>query len=262
MYVHLEDLEDAEEIYKQGLALNPHHIGILTDLVDLYLEKSEEDIAERTTFYWKAREVYEKAEGILKDQITKSEDANTLFQLGDLLLKMKEYEEAEKILLKALEKDKTSAETYAKLGEISTFKEDYKKAIQYFESAIKRDPYDLMIKSALAEAYHNGKLGGEGRNEYKKILNITPYHQESLIGLGEVYTVMGERENGDVDIIDMYDQSISYFTEAINLANSEKASKDLRKRSWLLSTILEVMPGSSFMKLLKQIKRKAYCMRL
>lgn len=95
-------LQDAEDIYKEGLSLEPNHIGILTGLVDLYLEKSDVDVKERTTAYWRAREAYSKAVSILEDKIKRVQDSDSYPQLGELFLKMKEDEEAEKFLLDAV----------------------------------------------------------------------------------------------------------------------------------------------------------------
>ncbi len=61
---------------------------------------------------------------------------------------------------------------------------------------------------------------------YKKILGITQEHIESHIGLGEVYTAMGEAD-GDGDI---YEQAVSHFNEAINLSQSQRGSKRLKKK--------------------------------
>ena len=59
----------------------------------------------------------------------------------------------------------------------------------------------------------------------KKILNITPYHVESLIGMGEVCTAMAEQGEWD-----HYGLSIHYYTDGINIANNDDGSKMLIKR--------------------------------
>lgn len=220
-----DEFNEAEEIYKEGLVLDPNHIGILTGLVNLYLAKSDEDVGEKTTFYWKAGEAYKKAEGILKDQLKKEEDVNTLLKLGQLLLTMEEYTEAETYLLKALQKDKELADIYTNLGVLYIRKERFKKGIQYFEDALRRDPDDLTIRSNLAEAYLKAKQIEKAEAEYKKILKITLNHVESHIGLGEVFTAMGDA--GDKD---MYDQAIIHFNKAVRLAESEEGSKRLKKK--------------------------------
>ncbi|MBI5043815.1 MAG: tetratricopeptide repeat protein [Nitrospirae bacterium] len=227
LHFDFEELNEAEDIYKEGLALEPNHIGILINLVDLYLAKRDEDVDEKATFYWKAREAYKKAEGILKDQLKKEEDVSTLLQLGQLLLKMEEYTEAETYLLKALEKNKESSDIYTNLGVLYIRKERFKKGIQYFEDALRYDPDNFTIRSNLAEAYLKAKQIEKSEAEYKKILKVTPNHVESHIGLGEVYTTMGEGDAGDKD---MYEEAIIHFNKAISLAESEEGSKKLKKK--------------------------------
>ena len=219
------ELNEAEKIYNEGLELDHNHIDILTGLVNLYLEKKDEDTEEKTTAHWKAWELYKKAEGILKDQLNTAEDALTFLQLGQLHLTMEEYAEAERYLQDALEKDRESAEPYTYLGVLYTRKEDFKMAVQYFESALRRDPDNLTIRSNLAEAYLKAELMYKAEVEYKKILKITLGHVESHLGLGEVYTAMGDAEDED-----MYDQAIYHFTEGIKIAQSKKGSKILRKK--------------------------------
>ena len=230
LHSNLGQLDDAERIYKEGLLLDPNHIGLLTGLVDLYLEQKDrflekKDDANGTIAYWKAREVYKRAEAILKDQIQKADEARIFIQLGQLHLKMQEYAEAETHLIKALAYDKESVEAYANLGIVYVRRDDFRKGAQYFEDALRRDPDDLTVRSNLGEAYLKAKILDKAEAEYKKILAITPNHVESEIGLGEVYTAMGDAGDGDI-----YDQAIEYFNRGINKAQSEVGSKTLKKK--------------------------------
>ncbi len=247
LYEVFGELNEAEEVYKEGLRLDPNDIGILTGLVNLYLEKKDEVMDEKTTVYWhpekkdedtekmsiaywKAREYYKKAEGILKDQLKKAADTRTCLQLGELQLTMlttkEEYTEAEDNLKKALEGDKESPTPYADLGVLYSRKEEFKKAVEYFEAAFRQDPDDFTIRSNMAEAYLKLEKLEKAEAEYKKILGITPYHVESHVGLGEVYTAMGTKTKD----VDMYDQAITHFTEAVKIAQSGNSSKRLKKK--------------------------------
>ena len=209
----LDELNEAEQIYKDGLALDACHAGIFVRLVDLYLKKMDEDVGSRTIYHWKAREAYTKAENLLKGQLEQEETAPVFFQLGALYLKMEAYQEARSYLCKSLEKDKENAETYANLGVVFSRQENFKKAVQYFEDAIKWDSDNLAYYSNLAEAYLKKQQVEKAEAEYKKILAIAPKHVESHIGLGEVYTVMADQGDGD-----LYGQAIRYFSLGINIA--------------------------------------------
>ena len=220
------ELDKAESIYKEGLTLNPDHPGILIGLINLYLERKDEDADQRTTAHWQARENYRKAERLLSEQNKKQEEASTFLQLGELLLKMEEYDEAEKCFLDALKKDPESATAYAGLGVIYTrpAKEDFKKAAQYFENALRSDPDDLTVWSNLAEVCLKLNLQEKAETEYKKILRITTGHVDTQIGLGEVYKAMGEKDG------DQYEQAITHYTKGIKLAEPLTGSKRLKKK--------------------------------
>ena len=69
-----------------------------------------------------------------------------------------------------------------------------------------------------------------------KILRITPYHLDSLIGLGEVYLAMGEapRESSrSADAEEMFTLAIENYTLALDYSinKTDKASKKLRQNS-------------------------------
>jgi len=84
----LDDLKGAESAYRRGLELDPNHVGILTNLVNLYIEqkdnrtekptplfrsflKKDEDPNEvpATSSYWKARESFVKARVVLETRL-------------------------------------------------------------------------------------------------------------------------------------------------------------------------------------------------
>src|SRR5262245_34252256 len=175
--------------------------------------------------YSKSRDAYRRAEQLLKNRLKQGADAATLLQMGQLKLSMEDYSDSEDYLLKAIEKDKESADAYASLGVVYSRKERYKKAIDCFEDSLKRDPDNLTIRSNLAEAYLKAKKIDRAEAEYRKLLNVTPDHVESLIGLGEVYTAMAEDGDGD-----MYDRAIDYFTKGKKLGESGEGSKKLKKK--------------------------------
>jgi tetratricopeptide (TPR) repeat protein len=234
LYKFLGQLNKAEEVFREGLQLDPEHTGILMNLVDLYLKQKEEKPDESTTVYRRAYENYRKAKRLLEEQLQKDEDFFTLMQLGELLLTIEENPEILKTenyavvgnyFSKALEKDPESAWPYASLGVLYIRREEFKKAVQFFEAALKRDPDDFTIWSNLAESYHKAKLSEKAETEYRKILRIAAGHIDSQIGLGEVYSAMAEE--GDSEL---YEQAISYYTEAIKLHDTRKGSKWLTKK--------------------------------
>lgn len=77
-----------------------------------------------------------------------------------------------------------------------------------------------MIWSNLAEAYFKGGLQEKAEEVYHRILRITEGSLDSHIGLGEVYSAMGDA--GDED---RYKEAIHHFTQ-----RTQQGSKILKKR--------------------------------
>jgi hypothetical protein len=105
----------------------------------------------------------------------------------------------------------------------------YTKAVQYFDQAEQKDIDDLtvIIGSNLAEACLKAKLADRSEAEYKKILGGTALHVESHIGLGEVYTAMGDAGDGD-----MYDEAIGRSTYGSKRLKKKDLSAALYSRGY------------------------------
>lgn len=219
-----ERLEEAENIYKEGLKLDPTLTGILAGLVELYLVKAKKDPVCRARHYWNARESCSKAAKQLTDQLQKSEDPDTRFQLGQLFLSIGRYHDAEIHLLKAIEQDKERSEIYNSLGVVHNHKGDFQEAARYFREARLMEPDDLTAWTNLAETYLRLNLKDKAEVAYKGILRIAPGNVEAHIGLGEVYLAM---ESDDEEI---YDRAIRCFSKALEMADSTRGSKKLERK--------------------------------
>jgi tetratricopeptide (TPR) repeat protein len=171
-----------------------------------------------------------KAESNLQRRRKEASDVNILLQLGEIYLKVEDFSAAELVLLEAMGEGKDSPQPYADLGVLYSRKGDYSKAVQYFEQALQKDIDDLTVRSNLAEACLKAKLVERSEAEYKKVLGVTP-HVESHIGLGEVYTAMGDAGDGD-----MYDEAVKCFDRGIIQGRSAYGSKRLKKKT--LSAVL------------------------
>lgn len=226
-------LDQAKIIYEEGYELDSENINILADLIHLYAKIYEKDKFD-TKYYWDSIEKYKIAKEILnlkledkKEQLSKYEIVEIFHILGYLSLEVEEYEDAEKALLRAFDMDETkSVEICIDLGILFLNKKDFKKAIEYFKKALRKDPDDLTIKNFLAYANLKEKLVDDAENIYKNILDVSPYNIDALIGLGDVYMEIGDNSEND----DMYDESLKYFDKVIELKGSEKISKIITKK--------------------------------
>jgi protein O-mannosyl-transferase len=264
----LGKLSEAEKIYRRGLVYNDNHSGIWFGLVNLHLAKMEdngeesvketrllwpfgkgaregqalESDVQKSDNYWRAREAYIKAELILQKRRREAKDVRVLLRLGELYLKVEDYTAAELILFEVMNEDQESPQSYADLGVLYSRKGDYSRAVQYFEQALQKDIDDLTVRSNLAEACLKANLVERSEAEYKKILGVTPLHVESHIGLGEVYTAMGDAGDGD-----MYDEAVTCFDREVGLRFQKAQEKDLL-RGALFSRLCQGKALRSFKK--------------
>ena len=204
-------LAEAKTLYMAGLALDPRHPDILSGLVSLYLDMQEQNQGQGTEYVWKARETFNQLRKIWEEKLQTGKDSVTFLKLGALLLKLEEYEKAEKYLRLALEQTPTTededlANINNLLGILFIRQKLFQRAVRYFEAAHRENPDDLMIWSNLAEAYFKNGQREKAEEEYHRILRITEGSVDSHIGLGEVYSAMGD--SGDEDL---YQQAIDHF---------------------------------------------------
>lgn len=246
----LLNFNEAETAYQHGLKLDPEHVGILTNLVTLHIEKKdswspkgkfnssygEDDYNDSELaggWYWKARDSFVRAKKILEAAQRQSENPKVLLQLGQLYLALGSYlttEEsqlAEECLLKAYAADKKSFDTCANLGVLYARAENYEKAVRFLSDAVRLEADDLTFRSNLAEAHLKAESMEKAESEYRKILNVTACHVESHIGLGEVYKAMGDSDEDP----DMYYRAIQEFSEGLRMATTDSGSKKLLGKS-------------------------------
>src|SRR5258708_3483384 len=234
------DLNEAERVLEEGLGFDNENTAILSALVSVKLDQKEQGLCERSLAHSMARESYRKAERLLKERLQQGDDALTLRELAELLLKMEghteaeqtKFSQAEKYLLRSRELDDEAAAVYVDLGVVYSRREDYKRAAQYFAHALCRSPDNLSAWSNLAEAYSKQKLSEEAEAEYQKILRIASEHVESHIGLAQVYIERGDEAKDE----ETHELAINHLSKAIEIGQPAKgsaiprASKILKKK--------------------------------
>ncbi|HEY6290433.1 MAG TPA: tetratricopeptide repeat protein [Terriglobia bacterium] len=225
LHENLRELGKSEEVYQEGLTINPGHPGILMGLGNLKLAQRDEDSGARTGLWWEARNYYKRAEAALKARLDQSpQDIVSCLQLGQLYLQREDYDRAEKTLLQAHEQNREFAEVLNGLGVLYMKREDFAKAVRYFTDARRFDPDNLGTRSNLAEAYLKLGQNYKAMEEYKKVIQVAPDHVESLVGLGQVYTNLGE--DGDEDLLQ---EAVNRFELAVQKSKSGEASKVFSK---------------------------------
>ena len=236
LYENLWEPEKAQQVFEEGLKINPKHTGMLGSLASLHLDRLDElhqgtsADAERPGAYAKAREYYKRAEGILNEKLRMCETSSALQELGDLHLKMGEYDEAQTCLEKAHQRNLASSDINVSLGVLCSRREDFRRAARYFEAARRRDRNELNVWSNLAETYlkidpKDVSQIEKAETEFRQILRIAPDHIDSQIGLAEVYTAKAEAGEKD-----FYSAAIRHYGRAIELSDKHQGSKRLSSR--------------------------------
>jgi hypothetical protein len=80
------------------------------------------------------------------------------------------------------------------------------------------------VRAKLAHAHSKSSNLDEAETEYERVLNVTRYHIDSLIGLGQVYVEMGDRLTDQLGAAKreyFYARAIERFSEAIQVASSK-----------------------------------------
>ena len=214
------EFDEAECILREGLELNPEHVESLIYLGQNALNQAAEGDSDTAFAEAAAYEYFRRAEQMLRKR---REEGPTWALMGDLFLKMKRYPEAEKYLRKAGEADSTIP-IQTQLGVLFAQQKKFDLAVQCFEQAVREDPDDLDARSNLAEALFNLPALDRAQDEYEKILAITREQIDTRIGLGQLFTKLGD--DGDVD---MYDVAICHLAEAVRLAETRTGSKRLSR---------------------------------
>lgn len=224
--------DEAEKILKEGRDFNPNNTLILGLLANVYWDNKDElteldaeSIRRKIEFHKLGMECFQKAERLLQERSKRYPNYSLLVELGDLYLLHEDYAKARLCFEQARDRDSTAYLPYAKLGVIYLRERQPDKAIPLLLEAQERNPDDLDVKSSLAEAYLRAEKLNEAETSYRQVLSLAPNHVQSSIGLGELYSAMGDKKDHD-----RYSEAIDLFTKALEIAENEKTrSKYLKK---------------------------------
>ncbi len=142
-----------------------------------------------------------------------NEIANNISKSQELL-KKKEFNNAEIVLLKNLEISSNNFETYFLLGTISGIKKDFDKAVNYLKKAISLN--SSHINSVLNLAIIKKKLNKkkESTDYFKKVIELDKNNLEGLCGLAQIY-----EEEGNFTIAETYFKKVLKIDPNHHIAN-------------------------------------------
>ena len=123
-------------------------------------------------------------------------------------------EDTELQLQSILELDSRNTNALNALGYIETLRENYDKAIDYYQDSLTIDNKKTTTLNGLAFAHLRSNNLGEAATTYLKVINIDPNNFDALIGLITTYTQQGFPELA-VQFIDKLDESNGIVTDKL-----------------------------------------------
>jgi protein O-GlcNAc transferase len=176
---------------------------------------------------------------ILKSNPRESE---TLHLLGIICLMSEQFENAERLLLKATSAKTDFAEAYFNLGIVLAKQRKLKEAEKAYRKAIKHDPQNVDFVNNLANLLSNAGNNNEAVTLFKKALNISPNHVNILTNYSATLNAQGEFEAA----IDTGLKAITIqpdFTDAYNnLGNAYLSAGKLSEAIINLKKAVELQP--------------------
>ena len=156
---NLKEFNQAIEIYKLALNLNPNFYQAQYNLAKLYCDLKN---------YEKANIELQKCLNLEPNSI------EVLLLLGNLNLKFKKYQLAEKNYLSILDKNPKDFRGYYSLGNLFKKKQQFEEAIKYYNKAIYINSKDFASYNNLANIYQEQGQYRLAINNYKKAIKINP----------------------------------------------------------------------------------------
>jgi len=178
-YVELQDFDNAKEMFKKCIVLEPNNPYAHKDLGVLYLKMNCYD--------WAVDEMKQAIE--LEDDI-----AEFHYSLGVSYMMLSEVEEAKKAFLNALKYEPDDANCLAYLGYAYMLDRDFSKALEILQKAIKIEPENFLAKTHIAKLYFQlGKY--EIAKEFLRDLIEKTQDDETMNMLAICYLEMNEFED-------------------------------------------------------------------
>ncbi len=141
-YVQIGDYDNAKEMFKKCIVLEPNNPYAHKDLGVLYLKMN--------CYEWAVDEMLEAIK--LEDNV-----AEFYYSLGVSYLMLSNIEEAKKALLKAVELDSNDPDALAFLGYTYLLEHDYQKSSQTLQKALEIAPDNFLAKSHSVKYYFHMK---------------------------------------------------------------------------------------------------------
>lgn len=224
--VHLEifgNLDDAEEVFKEGLDKENRNLELLVALNRIYAEKDKRAIDTKTSLFWQRNSLVKNAEEIFNSSKYKHEEY--YFQMAELYYLEENHDKAKSVIDDYFKLEFPLSSRWHNLkGQVFTAKGERSKAIDSFKQAIKLEGHNLSYRTNLANAYLKSDDFKEAEIEFRKVLKRDPNNVDALIGLGEINLNLYKDDSwGDIH----FDAAENYLLQALRAGTSVEGSRRL-----------------------------------
>jgi eukaryotic-like serine/threonine-protein kinase len=197
-YDHTGRPAEAIAQYRKGLELTPDNSGLYSNLGMTYLDLDDPKMVG-------------EAEKALKKSLEINPTYGAYGNLGFLYLQEHRFDESVAASKKALELNDQNYEVWSNLTAAYEWLRDdakasssRKKAIEFLERAVKRDPQNAEAQAALAALYAKNGLKDRALTGVRISLALSPKNQYALAQVADAYELLGERQS-----------AIKYLEEAL-----------------------------------------------
>jgi len=192
-YKALNQFHTAIEIWEQYLLYDDKNITVLTRVADAYRKVRD---------YKRSKEVY------LRVLEMETQNPYAIIGLGHLHYDFKEYREALAYWERMLEhhKDTVDIRVLTSIGNCHRKLKTFKGGIEYFQMALKREPYNFYALFGLADCFRGLNQQDRSMEYWNRILEQDPRNKMILTRAGDAY-----RNSGDLD------KAIEYYQRALNI---------------------------------------------
>jgi TPR repeat protein len=167
-------------------------IGITTGALAIPKEFKEETISQNLNFAVPINDITHALEG--KEKRFTEGSPDYFYSLGVLAENKEEYDKAIQYFNKTLELDDKYTDAYLDLGTLYSEKRLYDKELEVFEKAIQLAPNDFDANYYLALAYEDKELYDKAIIAYTKALELKPNDADALYNTGILYIIMGQKD--------------------------------------------------------------------
>ena len=199
---------------------------------------------------------FEKAKASYKKAIEISPQEDFIYNLGEVLVELKEWDAAIEVFNDVLKADPNDGNCYFNIGICYLNKDETNLATDFFQKAVQLNPKDIFAHFHLGNIYQNNGLTNFAIESYNKVLNISPDYSWAYYNLAAI-----AYKNEDLDSAREYlTKTIEYNSQDIEayklLTKIMLKQNDTEEIITILRTRLEKEENGDLYYILSQVYKK------